>query len=262
MSSHHDNTTLSAHELADVSALADGTIEPARRPEVEARVAASPELRALYDRERRAVEMLHRAAVSERAPARLRARIEAQRPKPAARARQRIGYGSALVGALAVVALALALILPGGTPGAPSLSRAAALATLGATEPAPAPNPSAPKVKLGYGVDDVYFPNWQHRFGARAVGQRTDGLGGRRAVTVYYNWRGKLLAYTIVDRPALSQPAAPVISMHGIELRTLTLNGRQVVTWQRTGHTCVLSGEGISAARLRKLAAWTAPGIS
>lgn len=262
MSSQADNTTLSARELADLSALADGTLDPTRRPEVEARIAASPELSALYERERRVVEMLHRAAVTDRAPARLRARIEAQRPKPAVLARRRFGYAGALAGALAVVALALALILPSGTPGAPSLSRAADLAVLGATAPAPAPNPGAPNVKLGRGIQDVYFPNWERSFGARAVGQRTDGLGGRTAVTVYYRWDGKLIAYTIVGLPSLAQPPADVTHRNGIELRTLTLNGRHVVTWRRDGHTCVLSANGVSAARLQKLAAWTAPGIS
>src|SRR5438128_1178446 len=107
MSSKADNTTLSARELAELSALADGTLDPARRPEVEARLAASPELSALYERERRVVEMLHKAAVTDRAPAGLRARIEAQRPKPAVLARRRFGYAGALAGALAAVALAL-----------------------------------------------------------------------------------------------------------------------------------------------------------
>jgi hypothetical protein len=262
MSSQADNTRLSARELADLSALADGTIDPARRPEVEARLAASPELTALYERERRVVELLHRVAVTDRAPARLRARIEAQRPKPAVLARRRFGYAGALAGALAVVALALALLLPGGTPGAPSVSRAADLAVLGATAPPPAPNPGAPNVKLGYGVQDVYFPNWERRFDVRAVGQRTDGLGGRPAVTVYYRWGGKLIAYTIVGGPALTEPAANITRRNGVELRTLTLNSREVVTWRRNGHTCVLSAKGVSTALLQKLAAWTAPGIS
>jgi len=48
MSSNGDNSTMSTRELADLSALADGTIDPARRPEVEAHIAASPELSTLY----------------------------------------------------------------------------------------------------------------------------------------------------------------------------------------------------------------------
>ena len=41
-------------KLAELSALADGTLEPARRAEVKAQIAASPERHALYERERRA----------------------------------------------------------------------------------------------------------------------------------------------------------------------------------------------------------------
>jgi anti-sigma factor RsiW len=259
MSPHGENTTLSGRELADLSALADGTIDPARRPEVEARIAASPELSALYERERRVVEMLHHAAVTDRAPARLRARIEAERPKPAARARRRFGYGSALAGALAAVALALALILPNGTPGAPSVSDAAALASKGATLPAPVPRPGEPAGTIGDGLQDVYFPDWKVHFHAVAVGQRTDGLGGRPAVTVYYRWKGKMVAYTIVSLPALSQPSANVTHKHGVALRTLSVDGRTVVTWRRAGHTCVISGPGLSTSDLQRLAAWSSP---
>ena len=80
MSSEPDTTSLSDSELADLSSLADGSIDPARRPAVEARIAQSAELTALYERERNVVELLHRAAATDRAPASLRARLEAQRP--------------------------------------------------------------------------------------------------------------------------------------------------------------------------------------
>ena len=259
MSSHSENSTLSGRELADLSALADGTIDPARRPEVEAHIAASPELSVLYERERRVVEMLHHAAVTDRAPASLRARIEVQRPKPVVQARRRFAYGGALVGALAAVALGLALILPGGAPGSPSVSDAAALASKGATQPAPVPDPDEPSGTIGDGIQDVYFPDWKGRFHAVATGQRTDGLGGRPAVTVYYRWKGKDIAYTIVGMPALSQPNASVTQKNGVTLRTLTTNGRTVVTWRRDGHTCVISGPGLSASDLQRLAAWSEP---
>src|SRR5437588_11645655 len=259
MSSHADNSTLSAREMADLSALADGTIDPARRPEVEAHIAASPELSALYERERRVVEMLHHAAVTDRAPASLRARIEAQRPKPAALARRRFGYAGALAGALAAVALGVALILPGGTPGSPSVSDAAALAIKGANQPAPVPRPDEPSGTIGDGIQDIYFPDWKGHFHAVAVGQRTDGLGGRPAVTVYYRWKGKMVAYTIVGMPALSQPNANVTHKNGVALRTLRIDGRTVVTWRRDGHTCVISGPGLTASDLQRLAAWSSP---
>src|ERR1700730_10919957 len=77
-------------ELAELSALADGTLAPERRAEVEARIAASPELRLLYERERSVVEHLHRAAESTRAPAALRERLEVGRG--ARRAPRSVGW--------------------------------------------------------------------------------------------------------------------------------------------------------------------------
>jgi anti-sigma factor RsiW len=254
-----DRSDLRPRELAELSALADGSLDPARRAQVEADIHASAELSALYERERQIVELLHEARATERAPQRLRARIEAARPSRPVRARRRTTYIGGLAGALAAVVLALVLVLPSGTPGAPSVSQAAALAALAPAAPAPVPDPSQPTVKLGQNVGDVYFPNWTGRFGWRAVGQRSDRINGRPATTVYYDWHGKRLAYTIVGAPALRTPSARVTQLHGTVLRTLMLHGRLVVTWRRSGHTCVLSGRGVPAAVLQQLASWRAP---
>jgi anti-sigma factor RsiW len=261
MAGSTDKSEPRARELADLSALADGTLDPARRAEVQARIGSSPELSALYERERRVVERLHEARASDRAPARLRARIEAERPSRRRLAGRRATYGAALAGALAAVVLAVVLVLPGGTPGSPSLSQAAALAARGMAAPPPTPDPHVPAVKLHRDVEEVYFPNWSGPFGWRAVGQRVDHLNGRPAVTVYYQHDGQRLAYTIVGAPALSQPGAAVTRLNGIELRTLNLGGRLVVTWRRAGHTCVLSGTGVAASDVQRLAAWEAPGL-
>ncbi|MDQ6607064.1 MAG: hypothetical protein M3Z06_11030 [Actinomycetota bacterium] len=260
MASSADSSELRPRELADLSALADGSLDPARREQVEARIRASAELSAIYERERRVVEVLHQTR-AERAPERLRAGIDAVRPSRPARARRRASYAGGLAGALAVVVLALVLVLPSGTPGGPSISQAAALAGLGAASPAPVPDPDAPGVKLGAKVDHVYFPDWTRRFGWKAIGQRSDLIGGRSTTTVFYeNWHGQRLAYTIVGAPALAAPSARVSKLHGTVLRTLTLNGRIVVTWRRSGHTCVLSGPGVSTTVLQQLAAWRAAG--
>jgi hypothetical protein len=261
MFSSSDKTTLTPRDRADLSALADGTIDPARRAAVEARIAQSPQLTAVYERERQFVEMVHRANEQTRAPLGLRQRIEAQRPSARARARRRFGYGGGLAGALAAVVLALILLLPGASPGAPSVSQAAELATLGPAQSAPAPDPTAPAVKLLSNVEDVYFPNWSRRFDAQAVGQRRDRFHGRLATTVYYRWQGRIVAYTIVGLPALSQPSAKLSWRNGTELRTFEHNGRHVVSWRRDGRTCILSSAAVAPARLQKLAAWTAPAI-
>jgi hypothetical protein len=170
-------------------------------------------------------------------------------------------YAGGLAGALAAAVLAVALLLPGGSLLAPSLSQAAAVAILGPTAPPPIPDPGAPGVKLHLNIEDIYFPNWEHRFGWTAVGQRTDTINGRRATTVYYKWHGKTLAYTIVGMPALRTPAASTRWLNGTELHTLTLNNRLVVTWQRDGHTCILSATHVPVSVLQTLAAWKAPGL-
>lgn len=252
MPSPADTPDLTPRELADLSALADGTLDRARRAQVEAWIAGSSELTALYDRERRVVELLHAADATDRAPARLRARIAAQRPSVAARARRRAAYGCSLAAALAVIVLAAVLILPAGSPGGPSVSQAAALALRPASAPAPTPDPDDPIAQLHADVEGVYFPNWQSR-GFRATGQRRDRIDGREATTVFYKWAGRRIGYTIVGSPPLRAPAAKVSWRNGTELRTLAVDGRAVVTWRRDGHTCVLSGA--SAKVLQRLAA-------
>ncbi|MBV9604624.1 MAG: hypothetical protein JO027_05945 [Solirubrobacterales bacterium] len=259
MASRPQNSRARTRELAELSALADGTLDPARRPEVEARIAASPELSALYERERRVVGALHQARARDRAPEGLRARLESARPARTVAVRRRLNAGGAVAGALAAAVLALVFVLPSGAPGAPSVSEAAALALRGPAQPAPAPDPTHPQATLHQSVGEVYFPNWTSSFGWRAVGARTDRLRGHRAVTVYYEWQGRRIAYTIVSAPALALPAAHRTWLGGTALRTLTSDGRLVVTWRESGETCVLSATGVSAAELQKLAAWSVP---
>jgi anti-sigma factor RsiW len=248
-------------DTRDLSRLADGTLDPGRRAEVQAGISASPELTELYERERRVAELLREARATDRAPERLRARIDAQRPSRATAFRLRAGYGGAVAGALAVLVLALVLILPAGTPGAPTVSQAAALALRGVQAPAPARDPHAPGAKLASDIENVYFPNWAQQFGWKAVGQRTDHINGRLAKTVYYELHGHVVAYTIVGAPALTNPPARVtLFEHGTAYRTLMLNGRQVVTWRRAGHTCVLSAAGLPGTELQRLASADPPG--
>jgi hypothetical protein len=257
MASAQDKSEIDSKELAELSALADGSLDPSRVSEVRERIAASPELTALYERERRVVSILHEARAVDRAPQRLRLAIDAARPTARVQARRRIAFGGSLAAALAAVALAAVLLLPSGTPGAPSVSDAAALAARGVTAAAPASNPEAPGTKLAASMGDVYFPDWSHHFGWKAVGQRSDNLDGRQALTVFYSWRGHRIAYTIVDAPALDRPNASSNTIQGTEYQTLLLNGRLVITWRRDNHTCVLSaGPGIPASILRQLAAW------
>ncbi len=247
------------------------------------------------DPEERAVRLLH-ALRADRAPDELRANIERLRaaprptrprpraaapPREAARApappleaarsavrprprrlpwpaRERplrapaMGLGAAV--ACAAVLTALVALTAGG-PGASSVLQVAALGIRGPVIGAPVPAHEAPGLRLDRSVEDIYFPNWAG-FGWRATGQRVDRLDGRLAVTVYYAWRSRSIAYTILASPPMREPSVASVHFAGTEFRTLHLGGRMVVTWRRLGHTCVLSGTGISARALYALAAW------
>ena len=220
-------------------------------------IAMPKELEPLTEQEQRVVALLRHARETERAPAGLRARIEAQRPSRRTQTRRRVGYGGALAGALAAGATVLALTLPGGTPGAPSVSQAAQLGLLGPTAAAPTPDPTEP-AKLQTSVGELYFPNWKSIHWL-ASGQRSDRIKGRSATTVYYDWHGQRVAYTIVDVPVLKLPNAATSTVHGTTLQTLAMNGRTVVTWRVANHTCVLSASGVSASELQELASWRGP---
>jgi hypothetical protein len=255
-------------QLSELSALADGSLDPTRRQAVEDWIAGSPDLRTLYERERAAVDVLCQVS-AERAPARLRARIEVQRAGGSqvqraggfARPWAKPAY-TGLAAALACAIAALALLLPGGTPGSPSVSQAAQLALRGPSRPAPVADASDPRMKLAERLQGLYFPNWSQTLGWRPVGARGDRLGGRPAVTVYYQRQGMSVAYTIVGAPALAEPSAPVTHRGRFALRALSLRGRTVVTWRRAGHTCVLSASGVPSGVLAQLADWPVARLS
>jgi anti-sigma factor RsiW len=249
--------------LAELTALADGRLDPERAAALRRQIAGSPELSKRYEREQRAVAALATVR-DDRAPAALRARIESERRR---RSRARLprlglGWGTAAVAALAVAALALVLVLPAGAPGGPSVSQAASLALRGSAMAGPLPGGAVPGATLNRDVDDVYFPNWSRRFGWSADGQRVDQIGGRKAVTVFYARGGQRIAYTIVTAPALKLSHASTTRRNGTQLQSFSLGQRQVVTWRRSGHTCVLSGVGVSSAELLRLAAWRARPIA
>jgi anti-sigma factor RsiW len=246
--------------MEELAALADGSLPAERRAAVEARVAASPELRRLLARQRRAVEAV-RIAANESPPKSLRDAIAARVERPEAgrsRARRtipRLAVGGAVAAAAAVV---LAVALSGG-PAGPSVADAARLAARPAPGPPPAPLHES-RTKLAVSVDGARFPNLQQPYGWRAVGERHDRLDGRGATVVTYAKGSRRLGYVIVAGPGLPPPSdAPATTLRGVEYRTVRVDGRPAVTWRRVGHTCVLTGSARPAELLR-LASWHAGG--
>jgi hypothetical protein len=256
MSMAEQDPHLSDAELADLAAFADGSLPPARREQVAARIEGSPELRALVDEQRAAVDAVR--ALDVLAPASLRARLEADaRPRRSPR-RGRILALSGGLAAAAAVALAL-LVLPAGDSG-PSVTEVAQLYDRGASSPAPPPDPGEPNL-LDASVEGVPFPDYRAKFGWSAEGARDDDVEGRDSRTVFYDNRGRRMAYTIVGGEALDWPSdARRTTRDGVELRSLTRGDTTVVTWRRNGRTCVLSASDVPRDELLELAAWKGKG--
>jgi hypothetical protein len=251
---------LSDDELADLARLADGTLPADRRAEVEARVAASPQLSSIVERQRIALEALS-GTTDIGAPARLRADVDRRRGagRKVRGTRRRVVIGRSIA-AVAAVALALILVLPSGFSGGPSVADAASLAEKPPTQPAPRGVPGAPAL-LRAEVDDVPFPNYAAKFRWKPVGARQDDPSGREATTVHYQKGARTIQYTIVSGDALDPPSdARSTSRGGVEYRSFRDDGRTVVTWERDGHTCVLSAQGVRPAELLTLADWRGKG--
>ena len=101
-------------EIAELAALADGSLSPSRRAALEARVAESPELADLLAEQERAVALAWSAAADVEAPTSLRARIDAQRRERRAPAPRRLAViGATAAAAVAAVAVGMVIFSSG-----------------------------------------------------------------------------------------------------------------------------------------------------
>jgi anti-sigma factor RsiW len=237
----------------DLARLADGTLAPERAAELEARVAESPELSAMLAEQRRVLDAI--GGLEDRAPMALRERVEAlrERSAPKRRRTRRYGVAGALTTAAAGLAVVLAMILAAGA-GGPTLSQASAFSLKPATGPAPGHSFDG---TLDLDVDGVPYPYWKDDFGWTATGSRLDKIDGRTATTVFYRKGKSRIGYTIVTGKPVSVSGSPSVTVRdGTRFRSVLLHGSTVVTWERKGHSCVLSGVNMSRTQLLKLAAW------
>ena len=112
--------------MAELAALADGSLAPERRAALAARIAASPELADLLAEQERAVALARSAAREVEAPAALRARIEhggaRRRPAP---------WRLVAVGSVVAVVAAIVVALAARSTGTPGQHFRAALAPTG-----------------------------------------------------------------------------------------------------------------------------------
>jgi hypothetical protein len=108
-------------------------------------------------------------------------------------------------------------------------------------------------------VEGTRFPDYEQKFGWRAVGQHEDEVDGRLVRTVDYRKGGDRVSYSIVAGDALDEPDGSDLEAEGTRIRRV--GDARAVTWRRGGHTCVMEGSpGVSVATLAELAGWKAKG--
>jgi anti-sigma factor RsiW len=236
---------------AELVLFVDGRLEHERAAVLEARAAADPELARRIALVRAGRDQLLAAAGATEAPFELRRRIDALAAQPR-RARLRWRPLAVLTGAGAVAAVVVALLVAGGPPGVGDVLDAAGRSPAAAVTPTGGP-------LLEVQVDGVRFPDYEEKFGWRAVGQREDELDGRLVRTVVYRKGGRRVSYSIVAGDALDEPEGEDLEAEGTRLRRI--GEANAVTWLRGGHTCVMEGSpGVSLDTVVQLAGWTAKG--
>lgn len=196
------------------------------------------------------------------APPALRARIEAQVASLPER-RRAAPRRMALVGVLAAAFATVGIVLAASGGGDLTIEEAADVAIRDVTSPAPRPEPAQPHL-LTARFEGVDYPNWEPAFGWKAVGQRSDHVGGRDAHTVFYEHQGHHVGYTVVSGPPLDPPRdATRMSRRGLTVHLYRDgDGRDVAVFERRGRTCIVSGHVISSSTLVKLAAWNGGGVT
>jgi hypothetical protein len=233
-----------------ITRLVDNTLSAAERPAIEAWANERPDIRRQVTDQRGVADALSRGGPEppERLVGAVRDRVQASGQRhtritlPAWLSlkpgwRPAVG-GAALAAVCAVVALVIVGVVSGTS--SPSIPAAAKLAFAPSTGAAPAAR-SAQLLDISYA--GITYPNYA-QFAVQPTGKRTDRIGGRSTLTVFYRLpNGARLSYTVFSGTPVSLPrAARPVVFDGVPLRTFTTrSGLAVVTLVRFGRTCVLA---------------------
>ena len=243
--------------LGELAALADGSLDGPRRAELEAQVARDPELAAALAEQQRAVTLIRGAAAEVEIPPALRERSRApsRSARAGARPRSRVGWqpGVALAAAAALL-LALVVALTGG----PTVEDAAAFAAL---PPTGRRRPARTARACMASQDGVAFPRWDsEKLGWRATGMHT-GRRGRAPGDDRLLREGRSHARLHDRRRRRARRARTrrrSLTAAGTTVELFDAGAGRAATWERDGHTCVLTGRGVPDAVLARLAGWKA----
>ncbi|MGP0047486.1 MAG: anti-sigma factor family protein [Solirubrobacteraceae bacterium] len=244
---------------AELARLADGSLPAPRRSDLRAQVSGSPELAAALAEQERAVSLLR--ALDEPAPAALRARIDeltasatVRRPRP--RRRWTLAVSASVALAIAIVAVVI-----GATAGSvsPTLPQTVRLTLAAATMPAPAVDAADPS-RLALSNGGIAFPNAS---GFHTTGARIDTVAGRRIATVFYVGPDRTrVGYAIVSGAPLPVSGGRSVNGYdGVRFTWKRQGATNIVTWQQSGHTCVIAGPSVGYRALRALARAAQPQV-
>jgi hypothetical protein len=160
----------------------------------------------------------------------------------------RIGLVAGIAITVVAIAVAIAFALPSDDERGRLVGEVAAVHELQPQDlpPASLPDASAPRDS---------FSDFAARAGWLPVGARTDRVGGREALTVYWGRAGRLVAYTLLPgEPALPPEDARRTGRRGVLLYSFDAGARTVVTWLQDGRTAVVSAIGVPRGELYDLA--------
>jgi hypothetical protein len=237
---------------AELARLADGSLPAARQSELRGKVDGSPELVGALAEQQRAVTLLR--ALDQPAPDSLRRRLDeltgSERAARPALRRRFFALPAATVLAIAVVAVVV--VVQGGTA-APTVPQTVRFALAASTMPSPSEAGSESGL-LSLRAAGIAFPYWQQTVGWKTTGSRTDTLGGRRIVTVFYtDADNSRVGYSIVAGAPLAATRGTVRNVDGVRFTFSHVGSARLVTWLRAGHTCVIAGRWVTDQTLLRL---------
>jgi hypothetical protein len=166
------------------------------------------------------------------------------RPRRIATLRSSTTRLSAAAVAAALIALAFTVTITGSDRGhstVPAAEQIAAVWTLPANGARVAANPAQPSL-LDISYHGIVYPNYHDREGWHPVAARHDTIASLATTTVFYETGRRRAAYTVVPATGLAVPAtASRLRVGGLSLREFRDGDRWILTFERSGNTCVLT---------------------